>query len=485
MAQAVRSPRYRGRRIAEAQHITRSDLFLHPRHFRGRHHAAAIFVIVVLAVFGSRLFPSRNVTVIHDGGAFNVQATFDTRSEALAAAAVSLNPGDRIFQATGGDYASLAIQRARPVTVEVDGRFARLNTTAATVGGALAAAGVTLQPGDSVYLDSKLTTSRGPLAGAPATGDGLALAVVRARPVTVMIDTLRVERMSSAATVDALLQELGMTVREGDLVRPALTSPLSSGLTVRLAKARTITVRLDGKEQSLYTQAQTVADVLSVLGVDPGPEETLNPPRDTYVSNGLVITIGLTRIVDEEVQEKIAPRVVYETDPNLASESVREVPGSEGLRLMKYRVTYKNGAETDRFQVDSGTILVEAVPTRHITGTKGSHPKPILTSPEFNGTYSRKVTVRATWYNAAGGWWAPGDPNYGRTATGVFVDKGICAVDPDFISLGTRFFVPGYGPCLAADTGGAVKGNVIDLGYPESAGDPGWGNKYVEIYILD
>ncbi len=442
-------------------------------------------MIVVLAVFGSRLFPSHNVTVIHDGEAFNVQATFDTRSEALAAAAVSLNPGDRIFQATGGDYASLAVQRARPVTVEVDGRFARFNTTAATVGGALAAAGVTLQPGDSVYLGGKLTTSRGPLAGVPTAGDGISLAVVRARPVTVMIDTLRVEMVSSAATVDALLQELGMTVREGDLVRPALTSPLSSGLTVRLAKARTITVRLDGKEQSLYTQAQTVADVLGVLGVDPGPEETLDPPRDTYVTNGLVITIGLTRIVDEEVQEKIAPRVVYETDPNLASGSVREVPGSEGLRLMKYRVTYKNGAVTDRTRVDSGAILVEAVPTLHITGTKGSHPKPILTSPEFNGTYSRKVTVRATWYNAAGGWWAPGDPNYGRTATGVFVDKGICAVDPDFIPLGTRFFVPNYGPCLAADTGGAVKGNVIDLGFPESGGDPGWGNQYVEIYILD
>ena len=58
-------------------------------------------------------------------------------------------------------------------------------------------------------------------------------------------------------------------------------------------------------------------------------------------------------------------------------------------------------------------------------------------------------------------------------------------MDPDFIPLGTRFFVPNYGPCLAADTGGAVKGNVIDLGFPESAGDPGWGNQYVEIYMLE
>ena len=49
-----------------------------------------------------------------------------------------------------------------------------------------------------------------------------------------------------------------------------------------------------------------------------------------------------------------------------------------------------------------------------------------------------------------------------RTATGGYAKRGICAVDPDVIPLGTRFRVPGYGVCLAADVGGAVRGAMID-----------------------
>jgi len=41
----------------------------------------------------------------------------------------------------------------------------------------------------------------------------------------------------------------------------------------------------------------------------------------------------------------------------------------------------------------------------------------------------------------------------GRTALGVPVRRGVVAVDPRLIPLGTRLFVPGYGPGLAADVG--------------------------------
>jgi 3D (Asp-Asp-Asp) domain-containing protein len=49
------------------------------------------------------------------------------------------------------------------------------------------------------------------------------------------------------------------------------------------------------------------------------------------------------------------------------------------------------------------------------------------------------------------------------TATGVRARHGVVAVDPRVIPLGSRVYIPGYGVALAADTGGAIKGNKIDI----------------------
>ena len=52
----------------------------------------------------------------------------------------------------------------------------------------------------------------------------------------------------------------------------------------------------------------------------------------------------------------------------------------------------------------------------------------------------------------------------GHTASGLPVGVGVIAVDPAVIPLGTRVFVPGYGPGVAADVGSAIRGNIIDPG---------------------
>jgi 3D (Asp-Asp-Asp) domain-containing protein len=71
----------------------------------------------------------------------------------------------------------------------------------------------------------------------------------------------------------------------------------------------------------------------------------------------------------------------------------------------------------------------------------------------------------------------------GRTASGLPVGKGVIAVDPAVIPLGTRLFVPGYGRAVAADTGTAIRGNVIDLWMPTMAQAQSWGSRTVTITI--
>lgn len=86
----------------------------------------------------------------------------------------------------------------------------------------------------------------------------------------------------------------------------------------------------------------------------------------------------------------------------------------------------------------------------------------------------RQLTVRATAYALPG-----------TTATGVGVRFGIIAVDPRVIPLGTRLYVPGYGEGIAADTGGAVRGNRIDVWLPSEAQAEEWAVKTITITILD
>jgi 3D (Asp-Asp-Asp) domain-containing protein/peptidoglycan hydrolase CwlO-like protein len=84
----------------------------------------------------------------------------------------------------------------------------------------------------------------------------------------------------------------------------------------------------------------------------------------------------------------------------------------------------------------------------------------------------RTITVQSTGYSLGG-----------RTASGMPVGWGIVAVDPSVIPLGTRMTIPGYGEGVAADTGSAVQGAIIDLWFPTTAQALQWGRRTVTITL--
>lgn len=77
-----------------------------------------------------------------------------------------------------------------------------------------------------------------------------------------------------------------------------------------------------------------------------------------------------------------------------------------------------------------------------------------------------------------------GGSGSGKTATGIQARFGIAAVDPRVIPLGTLLYVEGYGLALAADTGGAIKGNKIDLCFNERSECNKWGRRSVRVHVL-
>ncbi|HEY2326411.1 MAG TPA: 3D domain-containing protein [Gaiellaceae bacterium] len=105
----------------------------------------------------------------------------------------------------------------------------------------------------------------------------------------------------------------------------------------------------------------------------------------------------------------------------------------------------------------------------NIFGSTTSQPNPTTPSTASSG---RTITVLATAYSLPG-----------HTATGLPVGWGVVAVDPSVIPLGSRLYVPGYGDAVAADTGGAIIGDRIDLWFPTVAQAFAWGTRSVTITV--
>jgi len=94
----------------------------------------------------------------------------------------------------------------------------------------------------------------------------------------------------------------------------------------------------------------------------------------------------------------------------------------------------------------------------------------------------RKITMVATGYDDS---WESNYPYYGQPSyIGIPLQRGVVAVDPNVIPMGTKLYVEGYGEAIAADQGGAIKGNRIDLFFDSRQEAMNWGIRTVEVTIL-
>ncbi|MDM5157306.1 cell wall-binding protein EntA [Bacillus sp. DX1.1] len=100
----------------------------------------------------------------------------------------------------------------------------------------------------------------------------------------------------------------------------------------------------------------------------------------------------------------------------------------------------------------------------------------------------RELTVEATAYTAHPS--ENGGTYGGRVLTAMGHDltanpnMKVIAVDPKVIPLGSKVWVEGYGEAIAGDTGGAIKGNRIDVLLGSDSAAEKWGRKSVKVKIL-
>jgi Uncharacterized protein conserved in bacteria len=245
--------------------------------------------------------------------------------------------------------------------------------------------------------------------------------------------------------------------------------------TSRAANAlKSVTLIADGETREIQTSAATYGDLLTEQDIRLEKLDRCSSPLSTPLTEGCRVVV--TRVRVEKVVEKLPIKHTTREKftPHLAAGTKKVVtPGKDGERVKTLQVTYKDGEEVRRVKVaESVTKPREAVV---MIGTRGMT---LASRGYFGGR--RIIQMHATAYGPGGnGKWGA------RTASGLKPGYGVVAVDPRFIPLGTRLYIDGYGYAVAGDTGGAIKGSRIDLGYDSDRAARQFGRKNVRVLILD
>jgi 3D (Asp-Asp-Asp) domain-containing protein len=269
-----------------------------------------------------------------------------------------------------------------------------------------------------------------------------------------------------------ILQQAGVVLNSDDEIRLSTTT-VANGTVIEVFRAVPVTISYQGKNTNMLAAKPTVREVANQAGI-PQDKIRLVPGDDTRPVAGMNIK-AIT--LSEKIEEQEIPdlyQVVRRPDPTLEKgmEEIEQA-GENGLKKATVRIKFEDGVKVSS-DVLSEVLVVSAKPQIVRVGTR-----------DVVDTSRGAVRFRDVRYMEASAYLPTDGSAAGLTATGIAAGHGVVAVDPDVIPLGTRVYVPGYGLGLAADTGGAIVGDKIDLCMENSSEAWRFGRRTVKVYILD
>lgn len=288
----------------------------------------------------------------------------------------------------------------------------------------------------------------------------------------------------------AILNEAGVNLCDADTFTAQIGAD-SASITVR--RGQTITLRVYGQTQRVFSPGETVGALLSRLGLTPGDDDCLSLSPDTPTWDGMVLSIDHI-LTQTQTYSVTVPHETIRCQSSSLPKGTEKVlaAGSDGELLRTSEVTYVNGSEQKRITL-SETVTTAPVTQIIAVGT-GEVPKaqeaPViedgiitLSTGEIL-TYYDTTQVQATAYTHT-------DAGCGMlTFTETTVHVGTVAVDPRFIPYGTRMFIVAsdgsyvYGVSEAEDCGGDIKGSRVDLYLPTYDQCIQFGRRECTVYFL-
>ena len=289
------------------------------------------------------------------------------------------------------------------------------------------------------------------------------------------------QHATQAETVGAFLRERGIVAGANDYVSPSPDVPLSDRLTVVYRAAVPVTIASMHAKRSVVSSAPDVGALLEEEHIRLGKNDVVSPSlSDAVPARG---TVRIERVLSWERMEKrdIAAAIVHRLDFSLTPGTTKVIsPGRSGEREVMVSFSQADG-QSVRSKVIGSRVLRKPRP-RIVAEGVGEY--------EAFERFAERGVERTAYVAAsaldmiATAYTAGCYGCSGVTAIGRPAGHGIVAVDPRVIPLGTRLYIPGYGYALAGDTGGAIRGRRIDLGFNSLHDAMRFGRREVVVYRL-
>lgn len=297
------------------------------------------------------------------------------------------------------------------------------------------------------------------------------------------------EFSSYASTVEEFLNAEGVQLESKGYINYPLDTKLENNMHLVIKGPKNYTIEI-GKEvhEDLISPHDTVQLVLQDLDFELGSLDYTEPELDSKIKDGDKIKLFKVKEVVEDIEKVIPYEEIVKNSKDLDKGVTRVVQkGKNGKKIEKIKQKFING------ELVSTDTIEEKIIETPVTEMAERGTRQLVATTRGSRNFKKSITMNASAYDLSyrSTGKRPGDRYYGITASGTRARPGVVAVDPRVIPLGTKLYVESldgtkdYGFATAEDTGGAIKGNKIDLFFETRNQVRSFGRRNVKVYILD
>ncbi|EHC6301447.1 DUF348 domain-containing protein [Listeria monocytogenes] len=317
--------------------------------------------------------------------------------------------------------------------------------------------------------------------------DGMEIKYLPARQITINDNGTKKDVWSTKTNVADLLKDENITTRPQDVLNVALDTKLKDGLKVNIDRAIQLSLQNGTKKDTVWTTKTKVSDLLAEKNIKLDQDDRVSPAKDSNLKEKMTVEVTYVNSKAEKKNEQVKFETVYKEDDSLNKDVEKVVQeGKNGEKVVEYKVTFENGKEKKRDVIKENVtsnktdkVVVRGTKEK-VVATQVSNSSSSASSSSSSAPSSGGKTYRMESTAYSGG---------GITAYGINLSANpglkVIAVDPRVIPLGSKVWVEGYGEAIAGDTGGVIKGNIVDVYFPNESQCYSWGRRMVTVKVLN